>query len=113
MTVNMQKVSQANLVAEVKAIDKEIARLTAEKRIRTEALAASVGNTPGKRVTESGTFTVAESNTYSEDAMRAALSPGQVRRVSKSVLDKPTVKRLYPEVYAAAKVPNGVKVTIG
>lgn len=111
MTVNLSKTQ--TMLAEANAIKAEIARLEGELKVRTDALAASVGNTPGKVETETGSFTVRENNTYDEAAMREALLPGQVKRCSKTVLDKPTVKRLYPAVYEAAKRSRGVSVTLG
>lgn len=101
------------VLAEARAIKAEIARLEAELATRTAMLAAEAGQNPGKHDLPSGSFTVRENNTYSEDAMRDALLPGQVKRCSVTRLDKATVKRLYPEVYAAAKQPRGVSVTIG
>ncbi len=107
-------VTRANKVlAEVKALDKEIARLQAERSIRVDTLAAEAGHNPGKVTLDTGSFTVRENNTYNEDDMRAALLPGQVKRCTVPKLDKATVKRLYPAVYAAAKRQNGVSVSIG
>jgi len=111
MTVSLSKTD--TLLAEARAIKAEIARLEKELKVRTEALASAVRNVPGKHETDEGSFTVRENNTYSEDAMRAALLPGQVRRCTVPKLDKAAVKRLYPSVYAAAKRQNGVSVTIG
>lgn len=107
-------VTHANKVlAEVKALDSEIARLQAERATRVALLAAEAGQKPGKVTLDAGSFTVRENNSYSEDDMKAALSPGQIRRCSVSRLDKQAVKRLYPHVYNAAKKQNGVSVTIG
>lgn len=107
------KMTVANkTLAEVKAIDAEIATLQAERKTRIDALARMAGAT-GKVVLDTGSFTVSENNTYDEAAMRAALLPGQVRRCTVPRLDKAAVKRLYPSVYAAAKRQNGVKVSIG
>lgn len=111
MSVNLSKTH--TLLAEANAIKAEIARLERELRIRTEALAASVGNAPGKVTTESGSFTVRENNTYDEAVMRENLLPGQVRRCTVPKLDKAAVKRLYPAVYEKAKRQNGVSVTLG
>lgn len=111
MTVNLSKAE--TLLAEARALKAEIARLEGELKTRTDALAESVGNATGKVVTPEGTFTVRENNTYDEAAMRDALLPGQVRRCTVPKLDKATVKRLYPDVYAKAKRQNGVSVTIG
>ena len=111
MTVSLSKTD--TLLAEARAIKAEIARLEKELKVRTEALASAVRNVPGKHETDEGSFTVRENNTYSEDAMRAALLPGQVRRCTVPKLDKAAVKRLYPAVYAGAKRQNGVSVTIG
>ena len=111
MSVNLSKTD--TLLAEARAIKAEIARLERELKVRTEALASAVRNVPGKHDTDEGSFTVRENNTYSEDAMREALLPGQVKRCSVLRLDKAAVKRLYPNVYEAAKRPNGVSVTIG
>lgn len=110
MTVNLSKTQ--TLLAEANAIKAEIARLEGELKVRTVALAASVGNTPGKVETETGSFTVRENNTYDEKVMRENLLPGQIRRCTVPKLDKATVKRLYPEVYAKAKVSKGVSVTL-
>lgn len=109
--VNLSKTD--TMLAEARAIKAEIARLEGELKVRTDALASAVGNTPGKHTTDEGSFTVRENNTYSEDDMRANLLPGQVRRCTVPKLDKATVKRLYPAVYSAAQRKNGVSVTIG
>lgn len=100
-------------LAEVKAIDAEIARLQAERAARVEILAKEAGERPGKVTLDNGSFTVRENNTYDEKVMRENLLPGQVRRCTVPKLDKATVKRLYPEVYAMAKVNRGVSVAIG
>lgn len=107
-------VTHANKVlAEVKALDVEIARLQAERATRVAILAAEAGHQPGKVSLDAGHFTVRENNTYDEAVMRENLLPGQVRRCTVPKLDKATVKRLYPAVYAAAQRKNGVSVTIG
>ena len=93
------------ILAEARAIQAEIVRLQAELKVRTTALAASVGDAPGKHTTSNGTFTVSENNTYDEEAMRAALLPGQVRRCSKMRLDKAMVKQ---EAWAAAINSSGL-----
>lgn len=111
MTVNLSKTD--TLLAEARAIKAEIARLEGELKVRTEALAAAVRNAPGKHVTDEGSFTVRENNTYDEAVMRENLLPGQVRRCTVPKLDKAAVKRLYPAVYAKAQRKNGVSVTIG
>lgn len=107
-------VTHANKVlAEVKALDVEIARLQAERATRVAVLAAEADHQPGKVNLDAGSFTVRENNTYDEAVMRENLLPGQVKRCTVPRLDKATVKRLYPAVYAAAKRNNGVSVTIG
>jgi hypothetical protein len=111
MSVNLSKTH--TILAEANAIKAEIARLQDELSKRTAMLAAAVGNSTGKHVTENGSFTVSENNTYDEAAMRALLLPGQAQRCSVSRLDKATVKRLYPDVYSRAKRNNGVKVSLG
>lgn len=113
MTVSLAKNSLASVVAEANALKLEIARLNGELAERNAYLAKAVGEVTGRHLTEAGSFTVSENNTYSEDAMRANMLPGQVKRCSVSKLDKAAVKRLYPEVYSAAKQPHGVKVTLG
>lgn len=100
------------LHAEALALKVEIARLTSEMQNRTAAMAAMVQHATGQHVTDAGTFTVSENNTYDESVMRAQLKPGQVARCEVKRLDKAIVKRAYPEVYAAAKKNNGVKVTL-
>src|SRR5690606_11421240 len=98
-------VTHANKVlAEVKAIDAEIARLQAERATRVTILAKEANEKPGKVTLENGSFTVRENNTYDEKVMRDNLLPGQVRRCTVPKLDKATVKRLYPNVYAMAKM---------
>lgn len=105
----------SRLYTEAQMLRAERERIDREYRTRTTALAAMVGDQSGQHTVVSGdtigTFTVSENNTYDADQMVATLKPGQVRRCSKWVLDKSVVKRLYPAVYAAAKRPNGVKVT--
>ncbi len=66
----------------------------------------------GKKETPAGSFTLAENNTYPEDAVRALLTDGQAKRCEVRKLDNKIVKALYPEVYEAAKKTNGVKVTV-
>lgn len=111
MTVNLSKTD--TLLAEARAIKAEMARLEKELKVRTDALASAVGFRPGKVETAEGSFTVRENNTYDEAVMRENLLPGQVRRCTVPKLDKATVKRLYPNVYAMAQKKNGVSVTIG
>lgn len=107
-------ITHANKVlAEVKALDVEIARLQSERANRVAILAAEADNTPGKVNLDAGSFTVRENNTYDENVMRENLLPGQVKRCTVPKLDKATVKRLYPAVYAMAQKKNGVSVTIG
>lgn len=107
-------VTHANKVlAEVKAIDAEIARLQADRAARVAILAKEAKEQPGKVTLDAGSFTVRENNTYDEKVMRENLLPGQVKRCTVPKLDKATVKRLYPSVYAMAKKNNGVSVTIG
>ena len=84
----------------------------AKYRAAVEALAEQVDNEPGTYNVKGFVFNVAENNTYDAAEMEAALKTGQVQRCSKRVLDKAVVKRLYPEVYNAAKRTNGVKVTL-
>lgn len=108
----MQNINAASVHAEALALKAEIARLEGELKTRTAILAGIAGHTPGRHSTETGSFTIRENNTYSEDDMRDALLPGQVRRCSVMRLDKAAVKRLYPAVYAAAQRKNGVSVTL-
>ena len=85
------------------------------ERVLSEATAELARRFPvvGTHTLDSGSsFTVSENNTYDEDVIRSLLSPGQIRRVSKTVLDKSVVKRLYADVHAAAKVARGFKVTL-
>lgn len=107
-------ITHANKVlAEVKALDSEIARLQSERANRVAILAAEAGHNPGKVSLDNGSFTVRENNTYDENVMRENMLPGQVKRCTVPKLDKATVKRLYPNIYAMAKKANGVSVTIG
>lgn len=107
-------ITHANKVlAEVKALDVEIARLQAERATRVAILAAEANHKPGKVDLDAGSFTVRENNTYDEKVMRENLLPGQVKRCTVPKLDKATVKRLYPNVYAMAQRKNGVSVSIG
>ncbi len=112
MTVSLNKV--ASLHAEVKALDAAMEKLAAERKVKVAALVAANGGeaVTGKVVLDGGSFTVSENNSYPEESIRAGLTPGQQKRVEKRVLDREKVKALYPEVYKAAKVQNGVKVSI-
>lgn len=101
------------VIANIKTIDAQMEDLKVMRRFYTDALIKESKGQTGKVVVPTGSYTISENNTYSEPLMLAALKPGQIRRVSKSVLDKPAVKRLYPEVYSLAKIPNGFKVTVG
>lgn len=98
-------------VSAVKSLDAEIARLQAQRSQYVANILAATRGT-GKVPVGITSITVSENNVYSEDAMREALLPGQVRRCSVLKLDKATVKRLYPAVYEAARENRGRKVTI-
>lgn len=99
-------------VAAAKTLTAEINRLEAQRRVHTDALIELAKGQTGKVTVDTGTYTVSENNNYSEAAMRALLLPGQQRRVSKTVIDKTAVKRLYSTVYEASKERKGFKVTV-
>jgi len=103
----------ADLYLRAREIKAQIAVLEAEYQRLAATLAAAPSEVGKVEVEGIGSFVVSENNTYDETVMRETLSPGQVRRCSVSRLDKATVKRLYPDVYAAAKRTLGRKVTIG
>lgn len=115
MTVSLTKTFTAEspvgqALSRVQYLDALIADAQAERKTLTDAL-ADYGT--GRHVVEGvGTFTVSESNTYPKEAIESMLSPGQVKRVSKAVIDGAVVKRLYPDVYAAVKRTNGFKVAV-
>lgn len=115
MSVSLsKKPSKAQVVAalaEARAIKAQIALLEVEYRKRTDILARS-NSEMGKHEVEGGTYTLSENNTYPESAVRALLTEGQARRCEVRKLDNKVVKALYPQVYEAAKVSNGVKVTV-
>lgn len=93
----------------VKHFDAKIAELQAERAKHIERLKRLA---PGKHTFPHGTVTVSENNVYDTDAIVAALSPGQVKRCTKAVVDKAVVKRLYPEAYNGAKENRGYKVSV-
>jgi hypothetical protein len=100
----------AGLVAEYASIDRQVKSLLARQaEIKTALAAEGIGKhvVPG-----AGTFTVSENNTYSDDYIAATLTPGQMRRVVKSVIDRAKVKSLYPAVYDAAKERRGFRVSV-
>jgi hypothetical protein len=112
MSVNMNKVALVH--AEIKALDAAMESLATERKAKVARLVTLNGgeSNTGKVTLPDGSFTVSENNTYPDEAIRAALTEGQAKRCEKRVLDKAKVKALYPNVYAAAKVQNGVKVTV-
>lgn len=113
MPVSLNKV--ASIHAEIKAIDAAVATLAAERTAKVAALVKANGGeaNTGKVVLGNGSFTVSENNSYPAEKILGSLTPGQAKRCEKRTLDNAKVKALYPEVYAAAKVQNGVKVSIG
>lgn len=103
----------SEMLAEALSLKAEIAVATANLKALTDALAESVGNESGKHIVAGvGYFTISENNTYPEAAIRAALTPGQAKRCEVRKISNSLVSTLYPEVYAAAKRNNGVKVSI-
>lgn len=79
----------------------------------TGKLAERVDFATGQHVVSGvGSFTVSENNTYPEEAIKAQLSPGQVKRVSVLKVSNSVVAKLYPAVYEAAKKRNGYKVAL-
>lgn len=100
-------------VAAAKTLTAEIARLEAQRKVHTDALIELSGGVTGKVNVDTGSFTVSENNVYSVDFMRDALLPGQLRRVSKTVIDKAAVKALYSDVYEQSKERRGFKVSVG
>lgn len=79
----------------------------------TADLARRVGNESGTyRVEGVGSYTISENNTYPEEAIVAALTPGQVKRCEVRKVSNALVKANYPAVYAAAKKANGFKVAV-
>lgn len=101
----------ADLVRRAYKVNTRLAALNAEKDGIVAALLA-LGWESGKVTTSAGPFTVSEVNRYDQNAMLAALKPGQANLCFKpKTLDPAKVKALYPETYAAAKANNGQKVT--
>lgn len=111
----MLNVTNANVARFARAVADAKARrdqAEADYRKAIDTLTTVLGDIPGTYNINGIVVNVAENNTYDAAKMEAALKPGQVQRCSKRVLDKAVVKRLYPEVYNAAKRTNGVKVTL-
>ena|SRR6478735_4043851 len=102
-----------NFANETKA---EIDRLSATLKETTGLLVQEVNQVAGKHTVSDGdatvSFTVSENNRYDQDAMVAALKPGQLSRVQVRKVDNALVKGLYPDVHKAAKVFGGYKVTL-
>lgn len=118
MTVSLKKSSAVlvDTVAEAKAVKASMALLQVQlDRLNAQIVTLNGGvDILGKvTLTNGDAFTISEVNTYNKDAMTAALKPGQVRLCQKTELDSAKVKALFPEVYKAAKVNKGVKVTLG
>lgn len=98
---------------DARAIKRSIAALESELATHLAYLAAYAAQEVGTvRLDGGDKYVVREANTYDEGVMRAQLKPGQVARCSVTKLDKPTVKRLYRDVYDAAKKNNGLSVII-
>lgn len=112
MTV-LNSVEAKTMLATARALKARIEADAANLRDLTNRLSAMVGDEPGTHEVEGvGAFVVSPNNTYEADVMSAALLPGQRKRCMTASLDKAVVKRLYPDVYAAAKRTNGTKVTV-
>lgn len=86
--------------AEALSLKAQIDALTEEYRAQA-AILVTAGS--GKHMTDHGSFTVSENNTYDEEVIMANLTKGQFMKVSERKLVKPLVKILYPKVYEAAK----------
>jgi hypothetical protein len=99
----------AQQVARIRLLDREIESLKAQRQTYVDRITPLITSTGRQTVEGQDPFTVSANNTYNEAVILASLKPGQVKRVSVSKVDKPAVKRLYPEVYEASKVENGVK----
>lgn len=103
----------ADLYLRAREVKMQIAVLEAELANLTAVLASTPPEVGKVEVEGIGSYVVSENNTYDETTIRESLTPGQVKRCSVAKLDKAVVKRLYPDVYAAAKRTIGRKVTIG
>lgn len=86
--------------AEALRLKAQIDALNEEYRTHT-AILVTAGS--GKHITDHGSFTVSENNTYSDEEIMANLTKSQFMKVSERKLSKPLVKILYPKVYEAAK----------
>jgi hypothetical protein len=98
-------------VAAARILDRQIAKLQAERKAHLSIVEPLV-ETGRHTVEGQDPFTVSENNVYDEAVIRASLKPGQLRRVSILKVDKPSVKRLYPDAYNGAKDNRGVKFTL-
>ena len=111
----MLNINNANVARFVRAAAEAKAKrdqAEADYRKALDTLVTVLDEVPGTYNVNGMVVNLAENNTYDASEMEAALKPGQVQRCSKRMLDKAVVKRLYPEVYNAAKRTNGVKVTL-
>lgn len=102
----------ATNITNVRLLDQQIAILKAQRDAHISLITPLITETGRQTVEGQDPFTVSENNVYDEAVILASLKPGQVRRVSVSKVDKPTVKRLYPAVYNGAKETRGLKFTI-
>lgn len=113
MTINLVQSKVAHTVAAIRAQDALIEAATAERKRLSEYLVSlHPAGTTGTFTCEAGSYNIAENNSYDQDAMRAALKPGQVARCEVRKMDSNLVKTLYPAIHAAAKNTRGYKVTM-
>jgi hypothetical protein len=105
--------SDAQVLTVVLANKRRIEALDSETRVLTAELARRKGEVSGTYTVDGvGTFTISENNTYPEEAIVAALTPGQVKRCEVRKVSNALVKANYPAVYAAARKANGFKVAV-
>lgn len=91
-----------------------IAEAEEQVKVQTEELWKAFGETTGKHIIPGGVgeITFSDNNVYDAKAMEDALKPGQLRLVTKRVLDRAKVKSMYPAVYEAARSNRGYKSSV-
>jgi hypothetical protein len=105
--------TDAQILAVALGNKRRMENIDAETRVLTAELARRKGEVSGTYTVDGvGSFTISENNTYPEENIVAALTPGQVKRCEVRKVSNALVKSLYPAVYVAAKKSNGFKVAI-
>lgn len=96
----------------IKHLDDTASKIAAQRAAMQEELLNLIPEESGTYKFENGSVSLAQNNRYDGDAFLGCLTDGQKQRVTSRVLDRAKAKANYPELWEAAKVPNGFRVTI-